>query len=57
MSTTDNGTTWTTKTGYAYIGDLVVDNTNGCRVCYASLTGTGGTHVLKTTDYGNNWTI
>ncbi len=55
LSTTDNGTTWITKTGYAYIGDLVVDNTNDA-VCYASLTGTGATHVLKTTDYGNTWT-
>jgi len=55
LVTTDNGSNWTSVTGYPYISDFVVDNTND-DVCYATLTGTGGIHVLKTTNGGLIWT-
>jgi photosystem II stability/assembly factor-like uncharacterized protein len=55
LVTTDNGTTWKTKTGYQYISDFIVDNTNDA-VCYATLAGASAPHVLKTTDYGDTWT-
>jgi photosystem II stability/assembly factor-like uncharacterized protein len=55
LSTTDNGDNWTTITGFPYISDLIVDNTNDA-ICYASLTGATGKHILKTTNYGVNWT-
>jgi photosystem II stability/assembly factor-like uncharacterized protein len=55
LVTTDNGSNWASVTGYPYISDFVVDNTND-DVCYATLTGTGGIHVLKTTNGGLIWT-
>jgi photosystem II stability/assembly factor-like uncharacterized protein len=54
LVTTDNGANWSTQTGYAYVSDFVVDNTND-NICYATIGGTGGTHVLKTTNGGINW--
>lgn len=54
LVTTDNGANWSTQTGFAYVSDFVVDNAND-NICYATLGGTGGTHVLKTTNGGVNW--
>jgi photosystem II stability/assembly factor-like uncharacterized protein len=54
LVTTDNGTTWKTKTGYPYVSDFVVDNTNDA-VCYATLGGASAPHVIKTTNYGDSW--
>jgi len=53
--TTNNGTNWQTQTGFSYVSDFAVDNTNDA-VCYATITGTGGIHVWKTTNSGTNWT-
>ncbi len=55
LVTTDNGANWSTQTGYPYVSDFIVDNTND-NICYATLGGTGTTHVLKTTNGGVNWT-
>jgi len=55
LATTNNGANWTVTTGYQYISDLVVDNTND-EICYATLGGTSGVHVLKSIDYGHSWT-
>ena len=55
LVTTDNGTTWLTQTGFAYVSDFAVDNTNDA-VCYATITGTGGVHAWKTVNSGVNWT-
>jgi photosystem II stability/assembly factor-like uncharacterized protein len=54
LVTTDNGATWPTQTGFSYVSDFAVDNTNDA-VCYATITGTGGIHVWKTTNSGVNW--
>jgi photosystem II stability/assembly factor-like uncharacterized protein len=54
LVTTDNGSNWSTQTGFAYVSDFIVDNSND-NLCYATLGGTGGTHVLKTTNGGVNW--
>ena len=54
LVTTDNGANWSTQTGFAYVSDFVVDNAND-NICYATLGGTGGTHVLKTSNGGVNW--
>ena len=55
LATTNNGTNWTVTTGYQYISDFVVDNTND-EICYATLGGASGVHVLKSIDYGHSWT-
>jgi len=55
LVTTDNGANWSVITGYPYVSDFIVDNTND-NICYATLGGTGTTHVLKTTNSGLNWT-
>lgn len=55
LVTKDNGANWTSVTGYPYVSDIVVDNTND-EIAYATLTGTGSTHVIKTTNGGLNWT-
>jgi photosystem II stability/assembly factor-like uncharacterized protein len=55
LVTTDNGANWSTQTGFSYVSDFAVDNTNDA-VCYATITGTGGIHVWKTTNSGVNWT-
>lgn len=52
--TTNNGTSWATLTGFAYVSDFIVDNAND-NICYATLGGTTGQHVLKTTDGGASW--
>jgi photosystem II stability/assembly factor-like uncharacterized protein len=54
LVTSDNGSNWSTLTGYPYVSDFVVDNAND-NICYASLGGTSGQHVLKTTDGGATW--
>ena len=55
LATTNNGSTWTTTTGYPYVSDLAVDPTND-NICYATFTGfTAGTHVYKTTNSGVSW--
>ena len=54
LVTTDNGANWSVQTGYPYVSDFIVDNTND-NICYATLGGTGTTHVLKTTNSGLNW--
>jgi len=54
--TTDNGTSWASLSGYPYVSDFAVDNTND-NVCYAALGGTSATnHIIKTTDGGATWT-
>jgi photosystem II stability/assembly factor-like uncharacterized protein len=55
LVTENNGANWTVLTGYPYVSDFIVDNTND-NICYATLGGTGTTHVLKTTNGGLNWT-
>ena len=55
MATTNNGANWTVNAGYQYISDFVVDNTND-EICYATLAGASGVHVLKSIDYGHSWT-
>ncbi|MBV6479984.1 MAG: Ycf48-like protein [Ignavibacteria bacterium] len=53
--TSNNGTNWTTQTGYPYVSDLWVDHAND-DVCYATFTGfTADKHVYKTTNGGMNW--
>lgn len=54
LVTTNNGTSWSTLTGFAYVSDFAVDNAND-NICYATIGGTGGQHVLKTTDGGASW--
>jgi photosystem II stability/assembly factor-like uncharacterized protein len=51
--TTDNGATWSTKTGFNYVSDFAVDQTDD-NICYAVFGGFGQ-HVLKTTDGGTTW--
>jgi len=55
LVTSDNGANWSTLTGYPYVSDFAVDNTDD-NICYATLGGTSGQHVLKTTNGGVNWT-
>ncbi len=55
LITTNNGTSWSTGTGFPYVSDFIVDNAND-NICYASLGGTTGQHVLKTTNGGTTWT-
>ena len=54
LVTTNNGSTWAAQTGFQYVSDFIVDNAND-DICYATIGGTGGTHVLKTTNGGQNW--
>ncbi|MEO8514610.1 MAG: T9SS type A sorting domain-containing protein [Ignavibacteria bacterium] len=54
LVTTDNGSNWSLQTGFQYVSDFIVDNSND-DICYATLGGTNGTHVLKTTNGGINW--
>jgi hypothetical protein len=54
LVTTDNGTTWATQTGFPYVSDLAVDNTND-NICYAVFGGTSSNRVSKTTDGGQTW--
>jgi photosystem II stability/assembly factor-like uncharacterized protein len=54
LVTSNNGANWTVLTGFPYVSDFIVDNTND-NICYASLGGTTGNHVLKTTDGGATW--
>jgi hypothetical protein len=54
LVTTNNGTSWSTLTGFAYVSDFAVDNTND-NICYVTFGGTGGTHISKTTDGGATW--
>jgi hypothetical protein len=54
--TSDNGANWSTLTGYPYVSDFAIDNSDD-NICYASLGGvSAGTHALKTTDGGLTWT-
>jgi photosystem II stability/assembly factor-like uncharacterized protein len=55
LVTTDGGANWSAPQFFAYITDFAVDITNDA-VCYATVGGTGSVHVLKTTNYGANWT-
>jgi len=54
MVTSNNGTNWSSTTGFNYVSDLFVDNTND-NICYASFGGFSGTRVAKTTNGGINW--
>lgn len=54
LTTTNNGTNWISKTGFNYVSDLFVDNSND-NICYAAFGGITGVRVGKTTDGGNNW--
>lgn len=54
LVTTNDGTSWSTLTGFAYVSDFAVDNAND-NICYVTFGGTGGTHVSKTTDGGATW--
>jgi photosystem II stability/assembly factor-like uncharacterized protein len=54
LVTSNNGSSWSTLTGYPYVSDFAVDNSDD-NICYATLGGTTGTHVLKTTDGGATW--
>ena len=54
LVTIDNGANWSVQTGFPYVSDLVADASND-NICYATLGGTSGTHVLKTTNGGVNW--
>lgn len=54
LVTTDNGANWSTLTGYSYVSDFIVDNTND-DICYATIGGTGAIHVYKTIDGGKTW--
>ena len=54
LVTSDNGANWIINTGYPYISDFAVDETDD-NLCYATLGGTGSNHVLKTIDGGANW--
>lgn len=54
LVTTDNGANWSVQTGFGYVSDFIADNAND-NICYATIGGTGGTHVLKTTNGGTNW--
>ncbi len=54
LVTTDNGANWSVQTGFPYVSDFTVDMGND-NICYATLGGTNGTHVLKTTNGGVNW--
>ena len=55
LSTTDNGSTWTTNTGFPYVTGLAVDITND-NICYASCSAFTGNHVFRTTNSGVSWT-
>ncbi len=56
LVTTNNGSSWLTRTGFQYVSDLFVDNLND-NVCYAGCAGTtAGSHVFKTVDGGTTWT-
>jgi photosystem II stability/assembly factor-like uncharacterized protein len=55
LATTNNGSAWTTTTGYPYVSDIVVDPTDD-NVAYATFTGFSSTvHVYKTTNAGTSW--
>lgn len=55
LVTTNNGANWAVLTGFPYVSDFAVDNSND-NICYASLGGTtAGNHVLRTTDGGASW--
>lgn len=54
LVTTDNGANWSTQTGFSYVSDFAVDNTND-NICYATIGGTGGIHVYKTVNGGVSW--
>ena len=54
MVTTNSGGAWTTTTGFPYVTDFAVDNTND-NICYVSFGGTSSTKVYKTTNGGVNW--
>jgi photosystem II stability/assembly factor-like uncharacterized protein len=54
LVTSNNGSSWSALTGFPYVSDFTVDNSND-NICYATLGGTGGQHVLKTTDGGATW--
>lgn len=55
LTTVDNGANWSTQTGFPYVTDFAVDNTND-NVCFASFGGTSGTRIMKTINGGVNWT-
>ncbi len=56
LVTTDNGTTWSTSTGFPYVSDFAVDNNNDA-ICYATFGGFNyAQHISKTTDHGATWT-
>jgi photosystem II stability/assembly factor-like uncharacterized protein len=53
--TTNNGTNWSSLTGFPYVSDFWVDYSND-DICYASFAGaTPDKHVYKTTDGGLSW--
>ncbi|MCC6866443.1 MAG: T9SS type A sorting domain-containing protein [Ignavibacteria bacterium] len=54
LVTTDNGANWSVQSGFPYVSDFIVDNAND-NICYATLGGTSGLHVLKTTNGGGVW--
>lgn len=53
--TTDNGSNWTSQTGFPYVTDLWVDFDDD-DICYATVGGASpDRHVYKTTNGGTNW--
>lgn len=54
LVTTNNGTNWSVQAGFPYVSDLICDPAND-NICYATLGGTGASHVRKTTNSGANW--
>lgn len=53
LVTTNNGTSWTSQSGFSYVSDLWVDSVNS-NICYASFGGTTN-NVQKTTNGGTSW--
>lgn len=54
LVTTDNGNSWSVQSGFPYVTDFAVDNTNDA-ICYATFGGTSGIHISKTMNSGANW--
>ena len=55
MVTTNNGTSWSSNTGFPYVTDFVVDTLND-NICYATFGGAANNQVQKTTNGGVSWT-
>ena len=55
LVTTNNGLSWSTTSGYPYVTDFAVDNTNDS-ICYATFGGfSSSQHIYKTTNKGASW--